>query len=150
MSKMKYAGNDKIWNALLMYLVCFVAKLWKLCLFIHVQEMLKMTKGSKSIIALSDRSIHHLLSVLNGSKSGVDFICVLNYVLNSKLLQKTCRLYLQTKFMLHLYHEVQSIDSVLGDKILPLETFYPPLLSKFQTRSEENTRQILNPNTCFK
>ena len=42
------------------------------------------------------------------------------------------------KFILHLYQEVQSTISVLGDKIFPGKLFYQPFIFEIQTGSEQN------------
>ena len=52
------------------------------------------------------------------------------------------------KFILHLFHEVQSTFGILGDKIFPGKRFYQPLIFKTQTGSEPDKFQT--PQKCFK
>ena len=53
--------------------------------------------------------------------------------------------------MLHIYHEVQSMYTVLGDKILPLKTVYQPLLCEYQTGTLERskTQTYFKPKNLF-
>ena len=53
------------------------------------------------------------------------------------------------KFILHLYYELKSTFSILGDNVFPGKRFYQHLISEMQTGSELNTDKFQTPKNVL-